>query len=252
MNARRPLSIILLVCAALVLSSGTVSAQGNTLQLLLSKTFGFSLGSQIQGQFSLAVAGPSDITSVTYEIDGQEMATVNQAPFRYSFSTDAYPIGQHQLTATAHTASGQVLKSNSINVEMVTAASGWQSTARIAGPLIGIILLLVVVMVGVQVLPFGNRRRYEPGTARNYGISGGTICPKCGRPFVLPFFSPNLLTGKLVRCPYCGKWGVRRQASLDALRAAERAELQGATPQVREVSPEEMLRRQIEESKLSR
>ncbi len=252
MNTRRWLSAAMLACAVLVFAAGSVAAQGNTLQLFLSKTWGFSLGSQIQGQFALGVSGPADMTSVTFEIDGQEMATLTQAPFKYSFSTDNYAVGQHQLTATARTASGQVLKSNSIGAEIVTAAGGWQSTTRIMGPLFGIILLLVVVTIVVQVVPLGSRRRYEPGAVRNYGISGGTICRKCGRPFALAFLSPNLITGKLVRCPYCGKWSIARQASLDALRAAERAELQGATPQVQAVSPEEALRRQIEESRLSR
>ena len=228
-------------------------AQGDELQLLLSKSMGFSLGNQIQGSFDIAVSGPADITSVTYMIDGKEMATVTQAPFRYSFSTDSYATGQHHFSATAMTASGQTLKSNVIDVEMVTLSGGLQATTRIIGPILGILLVVIVVMVALQMLPMRrNRRRFEQGGVRNYGAAGGAICPKCGRPFARSIFGLNMLTGKLERCPYCGKWSVTRPASVEALRAAEQAEVEGAQPAVREMTEEERLRQQIEESRLSR
>jgi hypothetical protein len=55
--------------------------------------------------------------------------------------------------------------------------------------------------------------------------------------------------GKLERCPYCNKWSIVPAASLAALKAAEAAELESAKPEVPELSPEEKLRRQIEESR---
>ncbi len=249
---KKAIALLGLCIAALAAVVSPAAAQAPELELLMSKSSGFSLGNQIQGQFNLAVSGPSDITSVTYLIDGGEMATVTPAPFRYSFSTDKYSFGQHQFSATARTASGAALKSNVIDVEIISAAAGFQATGRTVLPILGLVLLLVLAIIGLQVIPFGSRRRYEPGEARSYGISGGAICVRCGRPFPRSTLALNLLTSKLERCPYCGKWQTTRAASAEALAAAEKAEIQAATPSVRELTPEERLRQQIEESKLSR
>ncbi len=250
---KKTFAVFWLAFVLLALASNLVLAQGSGLQLTLSKNWGFALGGQIQGLFTIGVSGPADITSVTYQIDGAEMSTQNKAPFTYSFNTSDYALGRHQLTAIARTGSGQTLKSNSMDVEMVTSSAGWQSTGRMLLPIFGIILLAVLVSFGVQFLPIGGRHQhYEPGEERNYGLGGGAICSRCNRPFALPILSPHLLTSKLARCPYCGKWGLVRPASLDALRAAERAEVQAAAPTVHELSPEEQLRQQIEDSKLTR
>ncbi len=72
------------------------------------------------------------------------------------------------------------------------------------------------------------------------------------RPFPLSMFSLHLLTRKLERCPYCGKWSFVRRASRAELEAAARAELQGETQTVHELTPEERLKQQIEDSRLSR
>jgi hypothetical protein len=242
-----------MACLVLVAGASVTGAQGNELELLLTKNMGLALGDQIQGSFTLSVSGPEDMTSVTYMIDGNEMATVTQAPLRYSFSTDSYAPGRHTFSATAKTTSGQTLKSNVIDVEIVTLAAGLQAGTRVLIPIFGVVLVIIVVMVAIQVLPIGrNKRRFEPGAVRNYGAAGGTICPNCGRPFARSIFALHLGNRRLERCPYCGKWSMTRPASIEALRAAEQAELQGAKPAVHELTPEELLRQQIEESRLSR
>ncbi len=58
------------------------------------------------------------------------------------------------------------------------------------------------------------------GAERHYGAGGGGICRNCQRPFALPFFAPNIGFSKFARCPYCGKSGLVRLASLAALRQA--------------------------------
>ncbi len=238
---------------ALLASANIVAAQGDGLQISLSRNVGFSLGNQIQGSFNIAASGRDDLASVTFLIDGKEMTTVTAAPFRYSFSTDSYSTGQHQFSATARTTGGQTVKSNVLDVEIVTATQGWQASTRIIYPLLGVVLLVIVIVVGVQVLPFGrNKRPFVPGEQRDYGPMGGAICPRCGRPFARNFLSMNLMFGKLERCPYCGKWSITRPASIEALRAAEQAEVQGAKAEVHEITPEERLRQQIEESRMSR
>ncbi|MGB8645097.1 MAG: Ig-like domain-containing protein [Anaerolineae bacterium] len=249
---KKTLLALALACLALMLGAPVAGAQDSTLQILLSRSMGFSLGNQIQGSFTISVADPAGLTAVTYLIDGKEMSTVTQAPFRYSFSTDSYTVGPHQFSATAQTAGGLKLTSNMIDVEIVTPSAGLQSTTRILIPVFGVVLLIIVVMVALQVMPIGrNKRRFAQGGAASYGPAGGAICPRCGRPFARSVLALNLITGKLERCPYCGKWSITRPVSIEALHAAEQAEVQGAKPAIPELTPEERLRQQIEDSKLS-
>ena len=63
--------------------------------------------------------------------------------------------------------------------------------------------------------------------------------------------APNLLVGKLERCPHCGKWAIVPRAAPADLVAAEarlRADNQEGVMQVEE-SEEEKLKRELEESR---
>ncbi len=231
-----------MVGLALVVSAG---AEGG-LTLSLTKNIGSKLGNQCQGRFTLSVRGGQDLTSVTYEIDGAPMATVSRAPFSLAFDTGQYPLGVHRLSATAQTAGGETLKSNELTVEFISAGSA----LRIWGPIVGVLLLIVLLGSIVPQLAGGRgKQRFEPGAARSYGLSGGTICPRCRRPYALSALGLNLLTGKLQRCPYCGKWTVARRAGPEALAAAEAAEIGSTRPAVSSPSDEDRLRREIEDSR---
>ena len=227
-----------------------VGAQAGEIRLSLSKAWGYSMGGQIQGMMNLSVAGPKDTASVRFELDGEGIATVTQPPFSIQFNTDKYPRGWHKFSATVQTSGGQTLKSNVISAEFVSAEQGWQVAQRIIIPLAAVVIIAMLAGLGGQFLLSGRgQQRPEPGAPRQYGIEGGAICPRCGRPFARHFLSPNLLLGKLERCPYCGKWSVVPAASREALAAAELAELEASKPSVPTVNPEEKLRRQIEESR---
>lgn len=252
MKRQRFLLGIALIALGLAMRASPALAQGDQVQLLLSRDLGYASGNEVEGRFTLAVAGPADILSVTYLIDGAEMATVTLAPFRYSWDTGNYAIGPHRLGAVVRTASGRTLQATPKDVRIVTAAEVWQGTWRVAGPIVGIVFLVMLVAIGFQFLAVGGNRRYAPGEHRNYGVGGGAICAKCHRPFALSIFNLHLGSARFARCPYCGKWALVRPASPAALLAAEQAEAEGGKPTVQEVSPEDLLRRQIEESKLSR
>ncbi len=245
---RKILFALMLGLSAAFTFASAALAQSGELRLVISKRMGFALGNQIQGTFEAAVTGPGDIAEVTYEIDGRPMGTVTAAPFRFSFNTEKYAPGPHTFTATARTTGGQVYKSNAITAEIITLSAGWQELARTFGPLVIIVLLAIGLGVGLQFLPQINRR-YEPGAAREYGTAGGAICPRCHRPFALSWLSPHLLGRRFQRCPYCGRWGFVSRESSQALKAAEQAELEAATPQVQPVDAEERLRQQIEASR---
>jgi len=247
---------VALVCGLMLVMP--VWAQEGGLRLSLSKQFGFAMGGQIQGTFKLTAQGPADLTSVTFGLDDEAgvvgptiLGEVSEAPFSLTFGTDQYPHGRYELSASGQTAGGPTIQSNVLHVEFVSAEAGWQATGKIMVPLLvlfGAIVLLATV--GPLVLErLGMRPRRPVGAPRTYGPLGGAVCPKCGRPFGLHWWALNLIVNKFDRCPNCGKWSVVGRASREALAAAEAAEIASATPEMPEPSPEEKLRRQIEDSR---
>lgn len=236
------LGIVLLVLAM----PAPAHAQDTGLSLGLKKNFGYNLGSQIQGSFTLRASGPSDLASVTFMLDGRQIGRADKSPFQISINTGDYSLGKHTFTATGRTSAGRTLASNQLNVDMVTAQSGLGSVVWILVVVFG----LIALVGGAQFLMLRrNMSTLEPGAPRNYGVLGGAICPKCDRPFPLTMFRLNLIGGGLTRCPYCGKWSVVQRASPQQLAAAEAAERKASTPDVPRETPEDRLRRQIEESR---
>ena len=242
------LAVSLVVGCGLALA-GLAWAQDSELRLSLSKDWGFSAGGQVQGLFTLSASGPQDMASVRFELDGEEIATVTQAPFKWQFNTDKYPVGGHALSAAGRMPDGSTLRSNTIRVEFVSAEAGWQITQRIMLPILAVVAVIIILSTVGQLVLGGSRRRPEPGAPRHYGPAGGAICPQCGRPFSLSLFSLHLIMRRLERCPYCGKWSWIARAAPEALAAAEAAEVESSRPAVPGASPEDKLRQQIEESR---
>ena len=209
---------------------------------------GTQMGADIQGQIAVSASGPQNVASVDFFMDGKAMGTANQAPFRLVFDTNSYPAGKHALTATGRTTDGVDVNSAPLDVNILSAAQANQMLVRILVPVLVLVLLVTVLGAGGSswLASRGGRR---PGLPQSYGLSGGAICPKCSRPFALSPLNMNMVTGKLVRCPYCGRWSIVRRASREALAAAAAAETTGAQPSIAEPTPEEKLRKQIEESR---
>jgi hypothetical protein len=76
------------------------------------------------------------------------------------------------------------------------------------------------------------------------------VCGRCGFPFSRGILAPNLVFGKLERCPHCGKWAIVRRAFPAELADAEERyhEAQQETGKV-EVDEQESLRRSLEDSR---
>jgi hypothetical protein len=230
-----------------------VNAQADqTLTLRISRTFGYSSGTgKIQGRFTLKAAGPDNLVSVTFFMDGEQFGEVKQAPFHLSFVTDAYPLGLHSFVATGLTADGSEIRSNIIQAEFVSANESWQAATRVAAPIFGIVIL---VMILSTVATFWGRRKSKDlplGAPRQYGYAGGAICPRCQRPYPRNVLSPNMLIGKLERCPFCGKWAIVPAVPIDILRAAEQAELQSVVGDSDHTQDDEQerLRRDLDDSR---
>ena len=250
---RNLIAISILTLLLLLTIVPAVSAQEGGLTLKLRKDFGYAWAGEIQGTFSLRVSGPENLSRIEFLIDEEVIGEDTQSPFQFQFNTSNYALGTHRLIAVGYTDDGRTLYSNQINLNFVTSEVGWSSTGRFLIP-------ILVVVFGVMLLSFivpwlmnrGKPKVTVPlGAPRNYGVAGGTICPNCKRPFSRNLLSPNLLVGKLERCPHCGKWSLARRASAAELTAAEAAELE-MTPE-REKTPalseQERLQRDLEESR---
>ena len=227
--------------------------QGTGLSLNLSRNFGFSSGTgRIQGQFTLKASGPANLQRVVFYIDDQEMGEATQSPFSISFNTGTYSPAQHSLSAVGYTSNGQELRSNVINAQFITSAQAGQSTLRIAIPILVVVLGAVILSALIPLLSSrGKTKKLPLGSQRSYGVMGGTICPKCGRPFSIQFWGINMLAGKLNRCPYCGKWSIVRRLSMADLKAAEQAELDQAASDamLSPLSEEDKQRKELDNSK---
>lgn len=203
--------------------------------LNVRKVFGFNSGNQIKGRFTLALVAPADcVRQVVFKLDDTTVAEVTAPPFSTSIETTAYPFGMHRLNAVVTLLDGSTVATPATEFNFITAAEESQGIKNLLIPLLLGVFGVMLLAVLIQTLVFKGKPKtsVEPGTPRNYGISGGTICPKCGRPFALHLFAPHLGWYKLDRCNNCGKWSVVRPVGMDVLRSAEREELKAAETQV--------------------
>ncbi len=251
--------ILATICLALF-ALPAHAQQEDELRLNISRVFGYSSGFgpgnvQLQGVMALTARGPENLQKVVFYLDEIPMGEITQAPFKLNFNTDNYPLGNHTIYAVGTTGDGRELRSNQVKAEFVSAEAGWQSALKIAGPILAIVFaIMLVAFVGPMIFERGKQGRIPLGTEHNYGIRGGSICPKCKRPFPLHLYGFNVVTHKLDRCPHCGRWSLVRPLPLTELRAAEEAERQMAQekPQVEGISEEEKLRKELEDSRFDK
>ena len=241
-------SVIIGLClyGLAVASLGVGIAQegdGEALTLRLRRNFGYGLGAQMQGRFSFLVSGPDDLERVEFLLDGQVIGEARQAPFSLQFNTRNYSEGLHRMSAIGYAADGQELLSNAITRQFV-------STSMVT---IGVVALVAIVVVFRAGSYFLGRRSSKGRTASgSYGFLGGAVCPNCGRPFGLHWWSLRLGIGRYDRCPHCRKWNMQRRASPAALAEAEEL-LSGSVTAQEDAGDtqkeDEARRRRIEESR---
>lgn len=218
------------------------SVQGELI-LSIDRDFGYGgFDNKIEGLFSLKAEG-RDLVQVDFFIDDELVGTVEHAPFRIQFSTNSYAPGEHLLYAIAFTSSGEQLQSNEIVRVFITKEESRNAVIGTMVPIVGIIFLLMAAAAGISAL-LGPKKKVG-----GYGILGGTVCPKCGLPFSLKILGFTWFTGKLQRCPHCGKWSVVNRASASALAAAEARYRSEEHVQVANETTEQRTRRQIDDSR---
>jgi hypothetical protein len=237
-----------LAVALLGLPTAVAWAQATeTLTLRVNKDFGFQAGNRVQGTISMWAEGAGeDVVEVTFLIDGQVVGIDQEAPFRHQFHTGDYALGTHVLSAVALRADGVEIRAPEREVEFVTAEEGWRVGLQIGGPILGLVLLVSILGTLGPVL-LGRRTPFRLG---EYGLAGGAVCARCGLPFSRHSLAPNLVLGKLERCPHCGKWSIARQASRAQLEIAEaRFDADAKQGALRPDDEADRLRREIEDSR---
>jgi len=250
MNRNVITSIVIALVLLLGFSSPTFAQEGeDTLTLHLNRDFGYGgFDGKIQGAFSMRASGPADLTRVVYFIDDQQIGEASAEPFNFQFHTGSFDPGVHTLYAIGYTGAGQELRSNEIRAHFISSEDAGKST-------LGIVVPILVIVVGISVLgillPLITGRQEKNRPIGQYSAAGATVCKHCGLPFSRHFFAPNLLTGKLERCPHCGKWQLAARAYGSFLTLAEerlRADRDEGVMQVEE-SEEEKIRRMLDESR---
>ncbi len=212
-------AIPFLLILVLLTSPNFAAAQveSDPLVISLGKDFGYAAGGKIQGSFSLKVRSPDDLVRVDYLIDNVLVHTATEPPFRFQFNTADFSAGEHSFKAVGYRENGAQIVSSEFTREFIDAKQAWDSVGKLIVP-------LFVVVGGVSLLAalgsvnFGRKRDFKLG---EYGLAGGVVCPRCQLPYARNVLAPNLVIGKLSRCPHCGKWAVLPRASQIALKAAE-------------------------------
>lgn len=191
-------------------------AQGEELRLRMYRDWGYAgFEHDIEGYFSLVADGPADLNRVDFYIGDQLIFSDAETPFRVQFHTRDFPTGEQTIYALGFTASGTELRSDEFVRVFISAEEAKQKTLSLIGPILVFVGGLFLLALLVQFLP---RNKPRPG---KYGISGGAVCPKCGLPLWIHFFSFHAGWNNLERCPHCNKWSWVRKAKPEDLRAAE-------------------------------
>lgn len=228
MKAKNILTLLLLIGLSMS-SILPVWAQVEGYRVHVRKDFGYSWASDIQGRFTIQLQGDeTEVDWVTFLIDEDSLGTVQSAPFKVSFDTGDYPDGDHLFSAEVTLKDGSLQKTTSLAYTFIAAS---ETSKQVKTLLIGIGVVLggifaIVALVQALFIKKGKKSPHQPGEPRSYGILGGTVCAKCGRPFPRHILGINLLVGRLDRCENCGKWVMTTRATPAALRAAEEAELE--------------------------
>jgi len=210
---------MMLVAAILLLPVTVFAAQdGARLQLGLTRNFGYGGLGKIQGNFTLKILNPPEgLREVRFYMDGELLETVDADPYIFRFHTSEYDDGEREMYADGRLSNGTILESNHISKTFLSSDQAFGEAQQIIAPIL--IGTAVVSLLGVGIPLLANRNKEF--VLGKYGPAGGVVCPRCEMPFSRAVFSPNLLSGKLVRCPHCGKISVLPRASSARLEEAE-------------------------------
>ncbi len=251
MNQMKKQYKIFIIAALLtMLLAFPAGAQQDTpeLEIRLNRDFGYGgFGNDIQGTFTIRVDGPENLQEVHFYLDDTLLGRDEEAPFALQFNTDNYDPGLHNIYAVGLLPDGGEIRSRDISANILSSEESKNRTFLIVGPILAI--SVIGVLLG-SIIPALMGRKGEKRPIGEYSIAGGTVCPRCTFPYSRRTFSPNLIFGKLERCPHCGKWSIRPRASqADLFEAEERLRASQEVTTSTEIDQEDSLRRALDESR---
>jgi len=216
------------------------------LDLDFNRDFGYGgFGIDIQGRFSIKVQSPDDIVRVEYYLDGERVYEGTEAPFRWQFNTASYPEGRHSFTAVGYKQDGTEVRAPEFSRIFLSSDKAWSQIGEFVVPLLVIVGIATVAGVLVPVL-LGRKKKHTPGV---YGMAGGAVCPRCTFPYSRSMMAPNLLVGKLSRCPHCGKWAIIARATPADLQAAEARFAAESQTEIEAPTEEEKMSQMLDDSR---
>jgi len=212
------LSVLLL---SLTLS---VYGQGYEYTVRLQRDFGYGGGINVRGTFTISLDGQEEqVESVTFMVDDAPMIVIQEAPYKFQFHTDDYGFGDHFLSAKVTLKGGSVEETPAIQYNFVSPEAEREQVVTILITIGSAILVTFIIFGIVQAIFMKGkpRRGKQLVEGRQYGLLGGTVCPKCGVPFPRHIWGLKLVVGRLDRCENCRKWVMTTRATLEELREAE-------------------------------
>jgi hypothetical protein len=241
-------AILITILVSLTVWS-VVSAQSEELDLILSRDFGYGgFNGDMQGTFSVKASGPANLERVQFFLDETLLGEDTEAPFAIQFVTDNYPTGAHVFSAVGFTIDGKQITSTTSSAVFVSKEEGFAAVLKVIVPILVVVFIVKTISARSAMNNVGKGKKLPAGAPRRYPFGGG-ICPKCKRPFEFQLLGINMLVGRLMPCPHCGKWSIVSRASLSELHAAEQAEMVTEKAQIPEASEEKNLRKELDDSK---
>jgi len=241
-------AILITILLSLVIISAA-SSQGEELTLSLKRDFGSGgLNDDIQGTFTIKATGPANLERVQFFLDETLLGEDTEAPFAIQFVTDNYPTGAHVFSAVGYSTDDKQLRSQTISAHFISKEEGSKAALRMIVPILAVVFSAMAISAFTAMVNARKGKKLPAGAARSYTFGGG-ICPKCKRPFGFQLLGINMLIGRLMPCPHCGKWSLMKRASISDLQAAELAELETEKAQIHDVSDEKKLRKELDDSK---
>ena len=245
-------SRVFLLAALLLAYTRPVYGQEDSFGIHLRREFGYGAGSNVRGNFTISLTGDeSQVASVAFLIDGEVMAMIDQAPFRFQFHTDSYGFGLHWLSAQVTLQDGRVESTSAVRLNFITPEEEQSSLVMIFGGLGAVLVLTLVIYALIQMLVFKRKpsQKGQHGETRNYGLLGAAICPKCGKPFPRHIWGMNLVAGKFDRCEHCGKWSMTRRATPEELRIAVETEISVQPASEQEIANGQVIKDKIDDTR---
>ncbi|MCW4001275.1 MAG: Ig-like domain-containing protein [Candidatus Bathyarchaeota archaeon] len=106
MKLSTKLVCICIICTVLAVSSAAALA-APTASLSWYKNNGYGMGNDIGGQWTLTAEVSSDVERVEFYLDDELQQNITASPYKWSFNTADFSLGEHTVKAVAYNAQGQ-------------------------------------------------------------------------------------------------------------------------------------------------